>query len=164
MKFLRTSFESSILNFKLNSKIVAILLLILSGRVFAQESRQHASNFSSVEYFDPPYERQMHWRISGAEAQPLNAGQLLVKKLKIEEFSENGKLSLVVEAPDCLYDRLNLTASSPNHIQLRSGDGKFRVDGDGFLFHQTNSFLTISNNVKTVIEDAPVETVTPITK
>jgi len=142
----------------------AVLILIFSSSIFAQTNRQHASDFSSVEYFNAPHERQIKTRLAGAEAQPLNSGQLLIKKLKLEEFEENGKLQSVVEAPECLYDRLKLTAGSPGHLQMRSGDGKFRVDGDGFLFHQTNSFLTISNNVKTVIDDAPVGAVTPTTK
>ena len=136
-----------------------IVAAILSLSAWAQPSnRQHASNFSSVEYFEPPYENQVKTRLSGGEAQPLAGGLLLVRQLKLENFSESGKLDSVVEAPECLYDRLNLTASSSGHIQLRTGDGKFRVDGDGFLFNQTNSFLTISNNVRTVIENAPAMT------
>lgn len=160
MKCFKNSFEFLILNFRLNSKLkvqnskfFAVLFLICSPGIFAQSNRQHASDFSSVEYFNPPYERQMHWRISGAEAQPLTGGLLLIKKLKIEKFEENGKLSSVVEAPECLYDRLKLIAYSAGPIELRSGDAKFRVTGDGFLFHQTNSLLTISNNVRTVIKE-----------
>ena len=37
--------------------------------------------------------------------------------------------------------------------KLQTGDGKFRVEGDGFLWRQNDSFLTISNHVHTVIEN-----------
>jgi hypothetical protein len=43
-------------------------------------------------------------------------------------------------------------ANSPGHLQVQTGDGKFRVEGDGFLWRQSDSFLTISNNVRTVVE------------
>jgi hypothetical protein len=141
-----------------NWKSLVVLFSIFASSNFAQQSREHARDFSSVEYFDPPHEKQMKSRLAGAEAQPLAGGLLLIKQLRLEEFAEDGKLQSVVEAPECLYDRLKLTANSPGHLRLRSGDEKFRVEGDGFLFHQTNSFLTISNNVRTVIEDAPALT------
>jgi hypothetical protein len=67
----------------------------------------------------------------------------------------DGKLEMVVEAPSCTYDILNATASSPGPLQVRTGDGKFRVEGEGFLWRQTNSFLTISNNVRSLIDMAP---------
>ena len=46
----------------------------------------------------------------------------------------------------------NGTASSAGHLQVQTGDGKIRVEGDGFLWRQNDSFLTISNRVSTVIE------------
>lgn len=120
-----------------------------------QNGIRHASDFSSVEYFETPHQRQMKSRLSGAEAQPLSGGLLLIKKLKLEMFKEDGRLEYVVEAPDCAYDTSHSTASSPGPLQLRTGDGKFRVTGEGFLWRQNDSFLTISNHVRTVIEGAP---------
>jgi len=37
-------------------------------------------------------------------------------------------------------------------LKLRTGDGNYRVTGEGFLWRQNDSSLTISNNVRTVIE------------
>jgi hypothetical protein len=120
-----------------------------------QDGVQHANDFTSVEYFEPPYQKQMKSRLSGAEASPQAGGLLVIKQLKLETFAVDGKLEMVVEAPSCTYDTLNATASSPGPLQLRTGDGKFRVEGEGFLWRQTNSFLTISNNVRSLIEMAP---------
>jgi hypothetical protein len=120
-----------------------------------QDGIQHASDFTSVEYFEPPHQQQMRSRLSGAEASPQADGLLVIKQVKLETFAVDGKPEMVVEAPGCTYDTLNATASSPGPLQVRTGDGKFHVEGEGFLWRQTNSFLTISNNVRSLIEMAP---------
>ena len=148
---------------KLNSAIL-ILSVLLAAKFFmvmvrAQNAPAHASDFTSVEYFDAPHQQQMKSRLSGAEAQPLAGGLLVVKKLKLETFGMDGKTEYIVEAPDCVYDTLERTASSPGALKFQTGDGKFRVEGNGFLWRQNDSFLTISNNVRTVIEN-PTESKT----
>jgi hypothetical protein len=116
----------------------------------------HARDFTSVEYYDAPLSRtQMKSRLSGAEAQPLPGGLLVIQQLKLETFTTNGSPQAIIEAPECTYDMQNGRASSAGHLQLQSGDGKIRVEGDGFLWRQDDSFLTISNRVHTVIETGP---------
>ena len=114
---------------------------------------QHATDFTSVEYFEPPNQQQMKSRLSGAEAQPQAGGLLVIKQFKLETFNVNGKPELIVSAPECVYDTFNRVANSPRHLQLQAGDGKFHVEGDGFLWRQNDSFLTISNHVHTVIRN-----------
>ena len=46
----------------------------------------HASDFTSVEYYPAPNQQQMKSRLSGAEAQPLPGGLLVIKQLKLETF------------------------------------------------------------------------------
>lgn len=115
----------------------------------------HASDFTSVEYFPAPNQQQMRSRLSGAEAQPLPGGLLAIKGLKLETFGLNGRPEIVVNAPECTYDQLNGTASSPGRLQVQYQEGKIRVEGEGFLWRQTDSFLTISNRVSTVLEIGP---------
>jgi hypothetical protein len=116
-----------------------------------QSSTGHANDFSSVEYFEPPHQLMMKSRLSGAEAQP-QGELLLIKQLKLETFDTNGAPGLIVKAPECVYDTLHGVASSPGHLRLETADASSHVEGDGFLWRQTDSFLTISNNVQTVIE------------
>ncbi len=125
---------------------------IPNGRT-QQNGVQHASDFTSVEYFEPPHQQQMKSRLSGAEAQPQAGGLLVIKQLKLETFNMNGKPEMIVNAPECIYDTFNRVASSPGRLKAQTGDGKFRVEGDGFLWRQNDSFLTISNNVHTLIEN-----------
>jgi hypothetical protein len=115
----------------------------------------HANDFTSVEYYPTPHQQQMKSRLSGAEAQPLPGGLLAIKQLKLETFGLNGTPEIIVNAPECVYDQLNGIASSPGRLQVRTGDGKFHVEGEGFLWRQSDSFLTISNRVSTVIALGP---------
>jgi len=133
---------------------VVAAVLICDARGLAQPGvTSHARGFSSVEYYPVPLQQQMKSRLSGAEAQPEPGGLLVIKQLKLELFNTNGAPQAVVQAPECVYDTQNYTATSAGHLQLQSGDGKIRTEGDGFLWRQEDSFLTISNHVHTVIEN-----------
>jgi hypothetical protein len=143
---------------QLNNVILILSVLMALGyfTVRAQQATTgQANNFSSVEYFEPPHQTMMRTRLSGAEAQPLAGGLLVIRQLKLETFDSNGVPGLIVKAPDCVYDTLHGVASSPGHLRLETADGSSHVEGDGFLWRQTDSFLTISNHVQTVIESTP---------
>lgn len=111
-----------------------------------------ASDFDSTEYFEPPHQLQVKRRLSGAEADSLPGGLLLVKQVKIQIYNVDGKLQMSAEAPECTYDPINGVANSPGEVHMQSGDGAVRTDGEGFLWRQSDSFLTISNQVNTVVE------------
>ena len=131
----------------------AVLTFLASGYGQVQSVPVgRATDFTSDAYFEAPHEQQVKVRLSGAEAAPLPGGLLDVKKLKVETFNTAGKSELVVRAPQCTYAPLDGVANSAGHLELQSGDGKFRVEGDGFLWRQNESSLTISNRVRTVIE------------
>jgi hypothetical protein len=91
-------------------------------------------------------------RLSGAEATPLPGAKFDLKAMKVEKFSTDGRLQAQVRAPLCTYAIFDKVASSPGHLDLDSGDGKFHVEGDGFLWQEKNSSLIISNHVRTVIQ------------
>jgi hypothetical protein len=117
----------------------------------------YATNITSVVYFEPPHEQQVKMRLSGAEALPLPGAQFDLKTMRVEKFSAEGKLEAVVEAPRCVFAPMDSVASSAGRLALRSGDGKFRVEGEGFLWLQNDQFLVISNHVRTVIEFTPAK-------
>jgi hypothetical protein len=116
-----------------------------------------ASDFKTSEYFDPPHENQVKLLVTGAEAQMQSGGRYLIRNLKLETFRENGQRELTVEAPECLFDSARRVASSAGHLQVEAGDGRFRVEGDGFLcnLQSDKSSLTISNRVRTLIRELP---------
>ncbi len=130
-------------------------LAILFFAALETRAQQTPGGFTSVEYFEQPNQTRMKSRLSGTEAQPLPGGLLVIKQLKLETFSPGGDTNVIVTAPECVYDTQHNSANSAGHLQLQSGDGKIRTDGDGFLWRQDDSFLTISNHVHTVIESGP---------
>ncbi len=132
-----------------------ILLLAVPDNRAQSNDVSHASDFSSVEYYPPPNQQQMRTRLSGAEAQPLPGGLLAIKQLKLETFGLDGRPEIVVNAPECTYDQLNGTASSPGRLQVQYQEGKIRVEGEGFLWRQNDSHLIISNRPSTVLEFGP---------
>jgi hypothetical protein len=137
----------------------AVLFAAISSERAQQNATGRATDFTSVEYFDPPNQKQMKSRMSGASAQPEEGGLLLIKQLKLEIFNTDGSVKIIARAPQCVYDTINGVANSPGKLQLQSGDGKLRVEGNGFLWRQSDSLLTISNNVRTEIESDPARTV-----
>ena len=133
----------------------AVLFFSAASDRAQTDAAGHANDFTTTEYYPAPHEGQVKSRLSGTEAAPQPGGLLLVRRLRLETFDADGTPEIVADAPECVYDTLNGVASSPGHLKVQTGDGKFRVEGDGFLWRQADSFLTISNNVKTVIESAP---------
>ncbi len=119
----------------------------------------HAKDFTSESYFDSPHEQQVKMKLSGAEALPLPGGWQDVRQLRVETFNVDGKPEMVVRAPQCYYLLFgDSVAKSSGHIEFQSGDGKIRVEGEGFLWRQNDSFLTISNRVRTLIDMPGVTT------
>ncbi|MGA3285478.1 MAG: hypothetical protein ABSD57_13605, partial [Verrucomicrobiota bacterium] len=57
-----------------------LFFAVPNGRT-QQDGVQHASDFTSVEYFEPPHQQQMKSRLSGAEAQPQAGGLVVIKQL-----------------------------------------------------------------------------------
>ena len=134
--------------------IAAVLFSAVENRGQPAGAGAVASDFVSIEYYDAPHQRQIKSRMSGAEALPQAGGLLLIKQLRLETFSPDGKPEIVADAPGCVYDPLKGTARSPGPLRVRTGDGKFRIEGEGFSWRQNDSVLTISNRVETVIESA----------
>jgi hypothetical protein len=129
----------------------ALFLTVMSDRA-QQIPNGHATDFTSNTYFEPPNDQKVKMKFTGTEAAPLPGGLLDVKQLRIETFSVDGKLEMIVQAPQCNYAVMGGVANSPGHIEMQTGDGKFHIEGDGFLWRQNESLLIISNNVHTVIK------------
>jgi hypothetical protein len=158
MRKRRHRFQFSVFSFQFeNGKILGMcavlflaLALVLDGHAQPVPSG-HATDFKSDTYFEPPNGQKVKMTLSGAEASPLPGGLLDVKQLEIQTFNLDGKTEMVLRAPQCTY-ALDGVAHSAGHLELQSGDGKIRIEGDGFLWRQADNSLTISNNVHTVIK------------
>ena len=127
------------------------LLAEPGGRAQEKLPVGHGQDFTTESYFEPPHDRQIKMRLSGAEVTSLPGSLEDIRQMRLETFGVDGKLAMVVRAPQCTFAPFDGLANSPGHIELQTGDGKFRVEGEGFMWRQNEQFLTISNRVRTVI-------------
>jgi len=135
----------------------AAMAIFAFGAVAQKMTNTVVKDFSVPENYGPPHENQLKSLLQGAEAEPQadDSSLILITELKLQMFAEDGALQMLVRAPHCVFDMRRREVSSAGHLEARSGDGRFFLEGEGFLFQQTNLNLTISNRVHTVIQSAP---------
>ncbi len=155
-------FRSSLL-YSLSSALSPLVLLLGAGlslvctSVVAQRVLE-AKGFQTADYYDAPHETQMKSLLKGARARPLENDQVYVYDgTELRTFRESGEAELVVRAPEYTYDQPRQSASSPGPLQMQTADGRFSIEGEGFLWRQTNSALFISNRVHTIVQPALLE-------
>jgi len=107
--------------------------------------------FKFSEYYAAPYETQMRWLMECSQAQRQPDKRILVTQAKYQTFRATGEGELVVEAPECVYDPDGRTISSSGPLRTQTADGSFTIEGEGFLWQQTNSTLMVSNRVHTTL-------------
>lgn len=143
------------------SRFVCLLALALA--MFCAAAADKFANtvlkgFSVPKYYDPPNETRLKSLLEGDEAEPLSGGLIRIHGLRLQGFAENGQTQMVVLAPEGVFDSAQRVVRSDGHIEVRTGDGRFFLEGDGFLFQMTNLNLIMSNRVHTVIRSAPKKT------
>ncbi len=129
----------------------AALLGAAAGMLRAQDPLPgRMKNFKiSPEFFPPPHQGQMKSLLQGEEAQPQDQGRIAIQQARLDVFRQTGEAEIVVRAPECLYDTSRREASSSGPLRVEAGDGKFSIEGQGFLWRQADSSLEISNRVRT---------------
>jgi lipopolysaccharide export system protein LptA len=126
-------------------------LVLLAGLGRAQKVGS-GTGIKFSDYYDPPHSTQMKWLLEGASAVPLAGGRSFrVNEAKAQTFRESGEGELVVEAPQCVYDSDLRQVNSPGLLHLRTADGSFFLDGEGFSWQQANAVLFVSNRVHTIV-------------
>lgn len=132
--------------------LASLLAFLLTGDLLRAQQGVVVQNFRvSPEFHPPPHERQMKFLLEGAMARAVASGRYLVTQAKLQNFSADGKVEIVVEAPECYYTEKSRLIDSPGALRVQTGNGGFLIEGTGFLWHQTNRTLLISNQVHTVI-------------
>lgn len=142
--------------FKLASRFVPVSAFLLALRLvcsslLAQQGVVVQNFRVSPEFYPPPHERQMKFLLEGAMARAVANGRYLVTQAKLQNFSQEGKVEMLVETPECYYTEKSRLIDSSGALKVQTGNGGFLIEGIGFLWQQTNSTLLISNQVHTII-------------
>ena len=127
---------------------LALASLTQSGRA---QPVVNVLGFKVPEYYDPPHETQMKSMLEGARAERQPDGRYLITEAKLRTFGLTGEGELNAKAPQCFYDQRQRTVSSAGPLHMETADGKFSIDGEGFLYWQTNSTLVVSNRVHSIL-------------
>jgi hypothetical protein len=134
---------------------LALLGLFAATLVIAQSPALlgQANKLRVPEFYPAPNQKQFKSLLQSATAQPISAEEVRATQVRVETFREDGTVESVVEAPECVYNFRSRTIRSAGPIEAHTGDGRMRIQGEGFQLTLTNKSLTISNNVRTVIRD-----------
>ncbi len=111
------------------------------------------TGFNGSKYFPAPHFAQMEMKLTGKEAIELPNKKFQVTQPHLTTFNRQGVRQIEIEAPHCLYNEPTRLLNSPGHVTVTTGDGRFRIEGDGFSFQQKENLLIISNAVHAVIEN-----------
>jgi lipopolysaccharide export system protein LptA len=135
--------------FPLAAGLATLLFAIPHSLAFGQTVL--GKNFKVAEFYEAPHQSQMKFVLEGAKAQQRGKGEVLFTEPKWQTFRISGEREFLMEAPECLYDSIKRTINSAGRLRVSTADGKFALEGEGFLWRQTNSSLIISNRVHTVL-------------
>lgn len=131
----------------LSSFLVATGLGLVAFNAAALEG----SNFSTSQYYPGTNYTKLQYKLSAAQWRTLLGNRQLLTKAKLESFKMTGEPEFVIEVPECVYDPASRTVGSPGPLQVQSGDGRFRIAGEGFSYRQGESRVVISNQVHATV-------------
>lgn len=104
------------------------------------------------ENYGPPHDQQPRWRLSGREAELLEAGRYRLKDVQLEFFRPTGEREAWLAAPECVHDAAQGRAHSAGPLKIRSGDQRAAIEGEGFLWEQTAATLILSNRIRATLQ------------
>jgi len=132
---------------------IGVLIVAMFDALMHGQQQTVVKGFRFVEPHDPPYQNQTKYLLTGAEGRQLRDGKVLLKQVKMETFARTGERESIASAPECVVDTINKTLSSTGAVQMQTPDGKFSIQGEGFLLQQTNLSMLISNKVQTTLHN-----------
>jgi lipopolysaccharide export system protein LptA len=149
------------LRFRLRPEAKALLLISMALLTFLSplsSVKSRAQTFGSMkgfkvaEPYPAPNEKQTKSLLEAGKAVLVPGGALLSEGVTLQAFTVTNTLQLVVRAEHCFYNSSNHSVNSAGPLQMQTADGKFRIEGEGFFWQQTNSSLIVSNKVHTLIQ------------
>lgn len=98
----------------------------------------------------------------GVEGHTISNDVVRFKGVRIEYYGLDNKTNMTAVAPEAFFERDSRIAWSTGRLEIVAMDGAMRVEGnEGFQVRMTNSTLTISNRVRTLIRQDVVNRAKP---
>jgi len=90
--------------------------------------------------------------LMAAQGHHLSNDVSLLTQIKLEHYQQDGRTNLVAQAAECVFEAKSRVASSTGRVEIVGMNGAVVVQGQsGFQVRMTNSTMTVSNHVRTVI-------------
>ena len=96
--------------------------------------------------------------VKGMDATPQGNNTFLITQPKVTSFSATDEPEMFIDAERCLLDLRSNVAQSESKLSVRTADGRFSLQGSGWLWDPRSSYLQISNQVVAVVEKSAIET------
>lgn len=94
--------------------------------------------------------------LKGQEARPVGDNVMEITQPRVTSFNADDTPDMYIESPRCRYDMRGNSASSDSTLSVRTADGRFSIQGSGWLWQPSGSQLTISNHVSAMVEKSAV--------
>ncbi len=112
-----------------------------------------AKDFRNEIFYPPPNLNQVKSVIKGGQGRQLTNNLIaLTGNVEMETFRTNGQREIRLGATECVYDTKARVAFSPGAIKAESGDGKYMIAGEGFLWRQSDNSFVVSNRVHSTVD------------
>lgn len=142
----------------------AALLAAIAATISWSQAQVNRSargrNIAFPEYFERAVRagqqtNQLKGKLTLGEGEYLPNGLVLGKVMHLEQYTPEGRTNLVARAPECLFNPSTRAAWSTGRLEILAMDGRFAMAGNqGFEASLTNTSLTISNRVRTVLKQS----------
>ena len=144
------------------------LVAVLAPLLQAQLNRSaRGRNIVFPEYFEKAVlagqqTNQLKGKLNLVEGEYLTNGLVLGKTMQLDQYTPEGRTSLVARAPECLFNPTTRAAWSTGRLEILAMEGRFLMVGnEGFQASLTNSTLTLSNRVRTVLKQNLMKPLSP---
>lgn len=114
-------------------------------------------DFVWPEYHDPPHERQLRFRLQAAQAEPGDGAWVRVREVVLERFDLEGQREWWIGCDHGEFHTGTQEARSDGSLEVRLRVDRLRLQGQGFLWRQTNMWLVVSNKVQAVLRGRWIE-------
>ncbi len=147
--------------------VVGVMTLLVAPVLGQLRSGFKGRGSKYPEYFELPLTggsqtNRLRGMFFGNEWQHLSNKVFRVTAMRIEHYEMSGGTNLVAVAPECLFDADARVAWSTGRLDIVGMNGGITIRGNrGFQARMTDSTLTISNRVRTVIQRELVRPITP---
>jgi lipopolysaccharide export system protein LptA len=137
------------MNFRSNAILFCLFVICVSAHAQPAISGKVSGGFQAPASRDNEGRRHV---LKGSDAKPIGNKIFEITAPRVTSFRPDNTLDMVIEAPICQFDSNSNIASSDSDLSFKTTDGRFSIQGAGWLWDPSQSHLTISNKVVALVQ------------